>query len=45
VAIAVPITKEQRKNRKAGSLWVFKEFVGFRQQPAAMNFSTFIKVL
>ncbi|MEZ4734461.1 MAG: hypothetical protein R3E79_45805 [Caldilineaceae bacterium] len=29
----------------AGSLWVFKEFVGFHQRPADQNFATFMKVV
>lgn len=29
----------------AGALWVFKEFVGFRQRPADQNFATFMKVV
>lgn len=30
---------------KAGARWVFKAFLGFRQQPAEMNFSTLLKVV
>jgi len=29
----------------AGSLWVFKEFVGFHQRPADQNFATIMKVV